>query len=783
MAKESTNLVCLACGRETTGAPGALCGVDGSALVSADEAAAQRGRRDPIIGRVVAGRFPVVGLIGRGACGTVYRAVQLPVGREVALKVMTLSAAHDEQLRTRFLREARVVARLSHPSAVTLFDYGEDHDGLLYMVLEYIRGRTLRDVIVDEAPLAPDRVVALTLQVLGALVEAHGIGLIHRDLKPANIMLTREKTGEERARVLDFGMAKVLELEAQASDEATRTGIVVGTPRYLSPEQALAREVGPQTDVYALGVMLYEMLAGQPPFVAPSTFELLMLHTSAEVPPFDPALEVPPALEALVRNALAKQVEHRFKDASAMLDALVATEVPGTLRASLRPAARPRAVSGELEATRLSAQALQAVAARTAALMPETRIAASVRPGPPPPVDHDALDQGTSAAHGEVRDLSSGIGRIERPGGSRRWLGLALGLLALGTVSAVSFVALRAPVEERAAGVGEGTPVDAPASAVAVQAAGVDAAALSQSEAVDGGGSASGGQSWASDGPAGSGAADNVAADTGAADNVAADNDPADRGGGAADNVAADSGAPDSAPSPDAAPSEPDAAPSEPDEPIAAAAPPGEREVREALAAASRHAFAPDALARGDAAALAIDAYLATLDDPAARGEVLLRRAKLWRRIAQSQLGDARRDALRHAQADYVAAMNHTDRTHNFEHYKTAVELTQELFGDLSPEAVHTACAAEHVADYLHRANYCALLEFRAGEAVFATDSPRGAQLVCQGAARYVAELPGQTEAETGRKRRLKRNYLAICKVRQREAAAHARQPADQPAP
>ncbi|MCB9541506.1 MAG: serine/threonine protein kinase [Myxococcales bacterium] len=725
MARESVNLVCLACGRETTGALGALCPTDGVALVTSEEAATQREKRDPIIGRVVAGRFPVVALIGQGAYGTVYRAVQQPVGREVALKVMNLSAARDEELRTRFFREARVVARLSHPSAVTLFDYGEDHDGLLYMVLEYIRGRTLRDAIVEEAPLAPERVAALTMQVLGALVEAHGIGLIHRDLKPANIMLTREKTGEERAKVLDFGMAKVMLAEPAGGDEATRTGIVVGTPRYLSPEQALAREVGPQTDVYALGVMMYEMLAGRPPFVAPSTFELLMLHTSAEVPPLDPALGVPPPLEALVRHAMAKQVEHRFRDAEEMLDALIATEVPGTTRASMRPVARPRPpTTGEMEAMageaapKLSDAALRAVAARTATLMPGTRIAASVGP---PPVDHEALDQGTSATHGELSALTSGSVRVGRPGSALPWALAGLGLVAVAAAAMLVLLPGEEAADDRAAvatltGVADAAPVaQAPDAAVVVDAARSDAAAAAAAE-------------------------------------LAAD-------------AAADAAPPEDA----AADAAPDAAPAAPvaDE----AAPPGEAEVRELMAAARRFAFAPDGLARGETAAAAVDAWMSTVDDPAARGEVLLRRARLWRQIAQARLGDDRRVALTRARDDFLAAMNLTDPTKNFAHYKTAIELTEELSGDLSAEALEVACAPAHVAGYLHRGNHCALLEIRAGQTLAETDARAGAELVCRGAARFADDVPGQSPAAAKRREREKTSYLSMCNAHRREAA------------
>lgn len=236
---------------------------------------------------------------------------------------MNAQTVNDPDLRARFFREAKVVAGLTHPSSVTLFDYGQDHeDDLLFMVFELIRGPTLRRVINAEAPLQPERVVRLAVQVLGLLLEAHTRGLVHRDLKPPNIMLVRQRSGDERAKVLDFGMAKVVQGDSGIFEENTKSGIVMGTPTYLSPEQAMARDEGPPADLCALGVVTYEMLCGRPPFRAPSAFELLVMHTNAEVPPLSPELGVPRGLEQVIRKALAKDLAHRFADAEEMLTAL-----------------------------------------------------------------------------------------------------------------------------------------------------------------------------------------------------------------------------------------------------------------------------------------------------------------------------------------------------------------------------------------------------------------------------------------------------------------------------
>lgn len=321
------SLVCHCCGYrgEDAAALGTRCPKDGFALVA--EADHAKAPKDVILGRVIGGKYPVVGLIGSGGMGSVYRALQEPVGREVALKVIRSFGeepcqANSDTLRARFFREAKVVAKLANPSAVTLYDYGVEDDGVLYMVLEYVRGRRLTDIIRAEGPLAPARAVPIACQVLNALAEAHGLGLIHRDLKPDNIMLVRGPWGEEQAKVLDFGIAKVRSNEKESTLE-TGTGLVLGTPLYMPPEQALARGAEHRSDLYSLGVVLYEMLTSAPPFTASTVFEVLLAHREKPVPPFPPELGVPPALEATVVKAMAKEPDARFADAEAMAQALL----------------------------------------------------------------------------------------------------------------------------------------------------------------------------------------------------------------------------------------------------------------------------------------------------------------------------------------------------------------------------------------------------------------------------------------------------------------------------
>lgn len=269
---------------------------------------------DALLGRVVGGKFPIVGLLGEGGFGAVYRAVQEPVGRQVALKVIRGDAV-DPDIRGRFFREAKVVASLSHPAIVTLHDYGEQADGLLYIAFELVVGKPLSDLIQSSAPMQPTRVVSLLTQILSALTEAHGLGLLHRDLKPDNLMVVTASTGEETVRILDFGLSKRFKADDEPDSLATRQGIVMGTPRYMSPEQSRGGEVDGRSDLYTVGVIAYEMLTGRPPFTQESPLDLIMAHIGEPVPPIRESLGLPTALVAAVIGALSKSPNRRAQTA------------------------------------------------------------------------------------------------------------------------------------------------------------------------------------------------------------------------------------------------------------------------------------------------------------------------------------------------------------------------------------------------------------------------------------------------------------------------------------
>ncbi len=270
-------------------------------------------------GDVVADRYEVIEELGRGSYGIVFRAVQLGIGRDVALKTLLPDTGVGSEERKRFEREALVVSRFNHPNIVTLYDFG-DHEGTLFMVMEYVEGRELKEVIDTEAPLAPERVRAITYQMLDALQYAHDQGVVHRDLKPENIHLLRNPSMEadeaEAVKVLDFGIAKFVhgEEEGSALDTLTQTGVAMGTPQYMSPENITGDPVTHHADLYAVGLLMYEMLVGETAFTGESPHEVMVSHIKDDAPTLPQTVEMEPFSRGL-QWALRKQPDERVASA------------------------------------------------------------------------------------------------------------------------------------------------------------------------------------------------------------------------------------------------------------------------------------------------------------------------------------------------------------------------------------------------------------------------------------------------------------------------------------
>ncbi len=287
-------------------------------------------------GAVVAARYRIETVLGDGASGIVFRAeciaapdsgesTQIQAGERVALKVIHRHLARDHQISRRFHREARILRKLRGPNLVRLLDFGET-DGLLFMALEHVQGTPL-DVLVKAGRLTPPRAVEIVRQICAALELAHGEGVVHRDLKPGNVIIEHDdEDGAEIARVLDFGLAKVLRGDASQSLTAlTQQNMVFGTPEYMAPEAARGDEVDARSDVYAAGIILYELITGSVPFESQNPIATMTAHlTDPVVTPSEraPDAGIAPALDAVVMHALAKKPEERYPSASAMASAL-----------------------------------------------------------------------------------------------------------------------------------------------------------------------------------------------------------------------------------------------------------------------------------------------------------------------------------------------------------------------------------------------------------------------------------------------------------------------------
>ncbi len=357
---------CPVCGRRNA-TDARFCGGCGQVLVEEGEAKADVA--DPLIGQVIADRYRIVALLGRGGMGVVYKVEHVHIGKLMAMKLLHGELARDRNTVKRFQREADAASRLNHPNTVQVFDFGRS-DGLMYLVMEFLEGKDLGQLVREAGHLDFGRVARLCAQVCASVTEAHDLGIVHRDLKPENIMVLKGSGEHEIAKVLDFGLAKLRDHTGGIT--VTRAGAIVGTPYYMSPEQIRGEEVDSRGDVYAIGAMIYKAATGVPPYVANTPMGVLTKHLTEPLvlPSRRSGFHLPPSADSIVAKAMEKDAADRYQSAEELRQALLGyLNETGELnsQSSMKSFAKPVAVDAAF-ATRKDVDAYERKMKRTSVL-------------------------------------------------------------------------------------------------------------------------------------------------------------------------------------------------------------------------------------------------------------------------------------------------------------------------------------------------------------------------------------------------------------------------------
>ncbi len=338
--------VCPAC-RVDYGGGEVFCPVDATRLVTTSQMSANPlDPDDPLIGRVLAGKYVVQRRIGEGGMGLVYEGVHRDIDKRVAIKVLREDLSRRPEVVARFRQEAKSASRIGHENIVDISDFGETTRGASYFVMEFLEGEDLANVLGREVTVDAERACAIVLQCCRALSATHAKGIVHRDIKPENIFLTKRDGVDDFVKIVDFGIAKMSDIETDGAPgrKLTKTGMIFGTPEYMSPEQAAGKELDHRVDVYALGIILYECAAGRVPFEGDTFMGVLTQHMFAELPPIreiNPRATLSREIELVIRKALSKDPDDRYQDTEELAEA-VRCALDGRL--SLATAMAPPAV-------------------------------------------------------------------------------------------------------------------------------------------------------------------------------------------------------------------------------------------------------------------------------------------------------------------------------------------------------------------------------------------------------------------------------------------------------
>ncbi|MGD9684462.1 MAG: serine/threonine protein kinase [Candidatus Obscuribacterales bacterium] len=320
MTKTAPTKTCPKCGHEDSSGL-AVCPKDGTALKSKKPKAA-----DKFIGTTIAEKYHIESLLGRGGMSVVYKAKHLLMDRTVAVKMLRQDLVSVPQLLERFKQESKAVSALRHQNIITVFDFGLLPDATPYLIMDYLEGQTLAEILKTETRLSPERALPLFAQACDALAHSHSRGVVHRDIKPGNLLVRQEPDGTESLTIFDFGIAKMLGQDGSTINKLTSSGEVFGSPLYMSPEQCSGEKIDARSDIYSLACVFHELVLGVPPFRGDSPMDTLMRHLNDPVKPFSeaaPDVQLPPGFEEIITKALSKDPEDRYKSMSEFRDEIL----------------------------------------------------------------------------------------------------------------------------------------------------------------------------------------------------------------------------------------------------------------------------------------------------------------------------------------------------------------------------------------------------------------------------------------------------------------------------